>query len=361
MDEQEILSKLKAHVARHQSFSPDEQRPAQVHANISNIDLSHLSRLSAEVWAAREGVGQLNPRNRGLLNQVAQTFKKALQRSLSWYTRSLQTFNFKVARAIEEQGTAINSVERWLARLESELLKLQSEIPAAIERSSSTKASENEVLQESLRAAELAVQEQQSPYVELFRGLSPVVDLGCGRGEFLELLKENGVLAHGVDSDRSACEAARRKLLKVVEADVFEHLRQLSDRSLGGVFSARVIEYLSAHQQVKLISLLSEKMKPGGVVVIETMNPESTLGFGRNSRLDPTHVRAIHPELLKSILESNGFADVKICSLAPIEGLLTPVTDVGGMPGNTAPRHILSNATIRPMGTQAYAAVGRRS
>lgn len=353
------MAALKAHVARHQDFSHDEQRPAQSRTHVCSIDVSNISRLSAEVWIAREAVGHLNPRNRGLLDQLAQAFKKALHRSLSWYTRSLQAFHYKVAQAIEEQGTAINSIERSLARLENELLKMQSDIPAAIERSNKT--SENEVLQESLRSAELAIQEQQSPYAELFRGLSPVVDIGCGRGEFLELLRENGVVAHGIDSDRAACQVARRKLLNVVEGDLFEHLRQVPDRSLGGAFSARVIEYLSTHQQVELIALLSKKMKPGGLVIIETMNPESSLGFGRNSRLDPTHLRPIHPELLKSILESNCFADVKMCSLAPVEGLLTPVADSGDFSGNTETCHrLLPGASTRLTGTPAYAAIARQ-
>ena len=359
MDEQEILAALKAHVARHQSFSPDERRTASSRTDVSSIELSNISRLAAEMWTAREAVGQLNPRNRGLLNLLAQSLKKALQRSLSWYTRSLQAFHYKVAQAIEEHGAAINSIERSLARLENELLKMQSDIPAAIEQS---KVSENEVLQESLRLAELAIQEQQSPYVELFRGLSPVVDIGCGRGEFLELLKENGVDAYGVDSDRTACQVAHHKLLKVVEADLFEHLRQHPDRSLGGAFAARVIEYLPTHQQAELIALLSRKMKPGGLVVIETMNPESRLGFGRNSRLDPTHLRAIHPELLKSILESNCFAEVKICSLTPVECILTPASDSGDFSGNREERRrLLPSPDTHMMGTQAYAAIARRS
>ena len=128
MDEREILAVLRAYVARHQSSSPDEQRPALTRTDVSSIDLSNISRLSAEVWTAREAVGQINPRNRGLLNQLAQAFKKGLQRSLSWYTRSLQAFHYKVAQAIDEQGTAINSIERSLAKLENELGIMQSDI-----------------------------------------------------------------------------------------------------------------------------------------------------------------------------------------------------------------------------------------
>ncbi len=127
MDEPEILSRLKAHVARHQRFSPDEQRPVQPRSVGPKVDISNLSRLSAEVWTAREAVGQLNPRNPGLLNRSVQAFKKLMQRSLSWYTRSLQAFHYQVARAIEEQGTAINSVERSVRRLQDEILILKSQ------------------------------------------------------------------------------------------------------------------------------------------------------------------------------------------------------------------------------------------
>lgn len=358
MDEQEILSRLKAHVARHQSFSPDEQRPSQPRSDVSSIEVSNLSRLSAEVWTAREAVGQLNPRNSGPLNRLAQAFKKVLQRSLSWYTRSLQAFHYHVARTLEEQGTAINSVERSLRQLQDEILKLQNEIPA-IEQSH--QRSKDEFLQESLRTTELAIQEQLAPYVELFRGLSPVVDIGCGRGEFLALLKDHGIAAYGVDSDHAACEVARRKLLTIVDGDLFEHLRQLPERSLGGVFSARVIEYLPVHLQMGLISLCSRKIKPGGLVVIETTNSESTPGYGRTSYLDPTHLRTVSPALLKTALESNGFRDVRIGVLAAVEGCLAPTTQSSGL--FNRPRQggqLLPGASNSLADSQAYAAVGWR-
>jgi len=351
MDEQEILSSLQAYV--------DAQCPAPLPVEVSDIDVSNIGRLSAEVWASREAVGQLNPRNSGLLNRLVQTAKKVLQRSLSWYTRPLQVFHFNVARALEEQGTAITSIERALRQLEDRILKIQDEIPAIVRYN---QASQNELLQEALRATELAIQEQLTPYVELFRGRSPVVDLGCGRGEFLALLKENEIAAYGVDSDHAACEVARRKLLKVVDGDLFEHLRQLPDRSLGGVFSARVIEYLPVHLQLEFISLCSRKLKPGGLVVIETTNPESSPGFGRTSYLDPTHIRAVPPELLKSALETNCFQDIKICVLAPVEVCLAPVTQSGDFRNDTErSSRILNGASNSLVRSQAYAAVGRRS
>jgi 2-polyprenyl-3-methyl-5-hydroxy-6-metoxy-1,4-benzoquinol methylase len=357
MDEQEILLKLKAHVSRHRHFASDDPHPAPSRAGARSIDPSIISGLSAEVWASREAVGQLNLRNPGIVNQLAQAFKKALQRSLSWYTRSLQAFHLSVARAIEEHGTAIASVEQSTARLEDEVREIQSRIPALTRYN---RVSESEVVQESLWVAERAVQEQQAPYLELFQGRSPVVDVGCGRGEFLELLHQHGIGAYGVDSDPTACDVVRRKQLNVVEADFFEHLQQLPDRSLGGIFSARVIEYLPPHRQVEFIALLSRKTKRDGLVVIETMNPESAIGFGRNDRLDPSHLHAIHPELLKSLLESNSFGDVKLCSMAPVEGRLKAATPSGASFDASPCHRTAGPGGPRRLLTQAYVAMGRQ-
>jgi len=347
MDEQEILSSMKTYV--------DSQRPATLPAEVSNVDVSNIGRLSAEVWTSRDAVGQLNPRNSGLLNRLVQVAKKMLQRSLSWYTRPLQVFHFNVARSLEEQGVAITAIERALRQLEDRVSKIQNEIPPMVQL-----ACQNDVLQESLRATELAIQEQLSPYVELFRGRSSVVDLGCGRGEFLTLLKEREINAYGVDSDHTACEMARGKCLRIVEDDLFEHLQQLPDRSLDGVFSARVIEYLPRHMQLELISLCSKKLKPGGLIVIETTNPESTTGFGRTAYLDPTHLRAVPPEMLKSALESNSFQDVTICVLAPVEGCLAATQSEGFRSDPERCARILPDASNSLVGSQAYAAVGRR-
>ncbi len=327
MEEEEVLSVLKAHVARcHEAAS------TRLGASDIGVDPSRIEMLSAEVWNSSDAVGRLNPRNPGLLNRAIQTLKTIMQRSLGWYTRPLQEFHGNVARAIEEHGRAITSFHPIIV-----------------------------ALQEAVRTVELATQEQQSPYVQLFRGLSPVVDLGCGRGEFLELLKQSEIDAYGVDSDPVACHAARHKHLTVLQGDLFDHLRQLPERSLGGVFAARVIEYLPSNLRLDLIHLCATRLKPDGVIVIETINPESDFPFGRNSRTDPSHLRPIYPEILKSMLDSSGFREARICVLAPRVANLASVTeeavilaDAGGSAG------ILSGATGMS-GAQSYAATARRA
>jgi SAM-dependent methyltransferase len=298
MDEQEILSTLRAHVAHARSMGSNGHGDHRLPGQTARVDTAKLQQLAADMWRLKNGVGQLNPRNPGALNRAVQAFKKFLQRSLSWYTRSLNDYHDSVGHAIDYHVHAIAALQEQIAHLGGGL---------------------PEALEETLRAAQFAAQEHQAPYAQLFRGLSPVLDLGCGRGNFLEVLKREGIAAYGVDSDRFACEAARKRLLQVIHGDVLEHLRRLPDRSLGGIFSSRLLEYLPSHLQLELVTLCAAKLKPGGVLVMETTNPDSDTPFGRSSHIDPTHLRALYPEVLKLMLESNGFQDCRICVLAPQE------------------------------------------
>lgn len=383
MEEQEVLSILRAHVAAAQTDSstePGTKDPTDaslmedfsVEVTSGSIDPGMMDGLSTEVRNASHAVGQLNPRNPGLLNQVIQAFKRMLRRSLGWYTRPLQVFHLHVARAIEQHGQGINSLQSQLLSLPSRLLPLQNQQRYFQKELSSLQSQllslQNQVihltlhnpfaiaLEEASEAAKLATQEQQSPYVRLFEGLSPVVDVGCGRGEFLELLKDAGIESYGVDSDTSACEAVRRKHLTIVEADLFQHLKQLPERSLGGIFSARLIEYLPPHLQVEFVALCSSRLKPGARIVLETINPDSGSPFGRNWRLDPSHLQPIYPEILQSILESNGFHDSQICILAPHVVTSANTGEAGLHSGNGCGSEILAKPGVTH--APAYAAVG---
>jgi SAM-dependent methyltransferase len=327
MEEQEILSSLRAHLARYQEAASIRPGTADVGVDPSRIDM-----LSAEVWNSNNAVGRLNPRNPGVMNRAIQALKKTMQRSLSWYTRPLQDFHVNVARAIEEHGRAINAFQPTIV-----------------------------ALQEAVRTVELATQEQQSPYVQLFRGLSPVVDIGCGRGEFLDLLKHAGVDAYGVDSDPVACNAARCKGLTVLQSDLLDHLRQLPERSLGGIFSARVIEYQPSNVALEFISLCAKRLKPDGLIIIETINPESEFPVGRNSRIDPSHLRPVYPEIMKSMLDSNGFRETRICVLAPRVAEASDAVGEDGTLAGADDRGDIFSTAISVSRAQAYAAIARRA
>src|SRR4051794_29848659 len=122
--EQYILSALQARVVRSQQGVAVEGSKKRTKGPQPPTDFSYLTKTSSDVWKAQEEVGQLNPRSAGLINSLVQGSKRFLQRVLSWYTRSLQAFNHRVAIAIEEQSYAINSLDQSSQQLREEVRRL---------------------------------------------------------------------------------------------------------------------------------------------------------------------------------------------------------------------------------------------
>lgn len=187
-----------------------------------------------------------------------------------------------------------------------------------------------ETFETRFRGAPDELQAQYRDLASAFAGLSPVLDIGCGRGEFLDLLREVGVTATGVESDgRLAVDAAARGL-EVVHGDGLQVLSERDDESLGGVALVRVIEHLTPQEVLDLIALAAAKLRRGGRVVVETVNPQSLYVFSHAFYVDPTHTTPVHPEYLRFLFEQAGFSDVKLeWRSAPPEDdvLVEPTTD----------------------------------
>ena len=146
----------------------------------------------------------------------------------------------------------------------------------------------------------------------------PVLDLGCGRGELLSALQDQGLVARGVELSHAFVEKARAAGLTVVEGDCLEYLRGLPDKSCGAVTGLHIVEHLPF--QV-LIAVLRESLRvlaPGGVAIFETPNPENMLVGACQFYLDPTHLRPLHPETMRFVAEANGFSQVEIRRLHPV-------------------------------------------
>ncbi len=140
-------------------------------------------------------------------------------------------------------------------------------------------------------------------YVPRFDGQSDVLDIGCGRGEFLELLKARGVTARGVDTNHEMVEVCRAHGLDVTEDDALRLLMTLDDSSVGGIFAAQVVEHLQPRYLMRLLDTAAHKMRPGGVLVLETINPACWLAFFESFVRDVTHVWPLHPETLQYLTE----------------------------------------------------------
>jgi SAM-dependent methyltransferase len=208
------------------------------------------------------------------------------------------------------------------------------------------------------RGDEAEIRRRQKGYLEYFRGRDNVLDVGCGRGEFLELLRDNGIDARGVEAGRDQWLLCREKGLEVVQQDLFSYLESLPDGVLGGLFSAQVIEHFTAGDQLRFVSLAYRKTKQGSPVVVETINAQCVWAVMRNFFLDPTHVRPMHPETLKFAMNSAQFKNVELRFSSPMSDRLIP------------PLHLDSdvaefNRRIQDLnelmyGSQDYAAIGWR-
>jgi SAM-dependent methyltransferase len=141
---------------------------------------------------------------------------------------------------------------------------------------------------------------------------SPVLDLGCGAGDLLRLLVARGVDARGVDSDPESVALARSQGLRVDEGDALEALTAVEAGSLGALVLVQVVEHLPASRLVELVALAADKLRPGGLVVAETINPASLYVYGHALYLDPTHTTPIHPLYLSFLCQEAGFASVEV-------------------------------------------------
>ena len=161
-----------------------------------------------------------------------------------------------------------------------------------------------------MRGATSDVSGRQAVYVDDFRDSAPVLDVGCGRGELLALLRAAGVEARGVDADPDMVAFARGAGLDVEQADLLDHLVGLADASLGGVFAGQVVEHLPPSALVRLLELSHIKLRPGGVLVLETINPLSPLAL-RNYFADLTHAQPLVPATLDLLARQAGFRETE--------------------------------------------------
>ncbi len=158
---------------------------------------------------------------------------------------------------------------------------------------------------------------------------SPILDVGCGRGEWLELLRESGYTAKGLDLNRVMIDYCHSQGLDVLEEEVISYLRTLPDLSLGAVTGFHIIEHLSFPQLKNLLNEVTRVLKPGGLALFETPNPKNIVVGACNFYADPTHRNPLFPDTVQFLLESQGLSNVKIVYLHPVEGSPFDQEDAG--------------------------------
>lgn len=284
---------------------------------------------------------------------------------LASQSQALQRVQEHVVALGQEQAEKLNVVaertsraERRLGRLlyllaEGEQKAKEPEIPQkAVRLLDAEPEFDYFGFQERFRGSEKDVKQRQRAYVSDFRGHEEVLDIGCGRGEFLNLLQEAGIKAKGVDIDLDMVLHCQEKGLDVVRGEALAFLEALPDQSVGGIFSAQVIEHLEAGEIIRFAKLCHRKLQLGGLVIIETLNPENLFVHYRWFWMDPTHKRLVHPETVKFLFEMLGFAEVSCRFLPPADGPVTlpPL----GAPGASTPELHRFNAATEYLNRLLY-------
>jgi len=220
------------------------------------------------------------------------------------------------------------------------------------------------------RGSEAEIRARLIDYLPYFDGASNVLDVGCGRGEFLQLLKERGITARGLDLNPEMAEACRAHGLEASTGDALATLRALPDQSLGGIIAVQVIEHLKPAYLSQFLQTAFFKLRPGAPLILETINPACWVAFFESYIRDLTHEQPIHPETLQYMLQASGFASVDVVYRSPIAegGRLQRVTPRPEHFGETADpvtelvstfNHNVDRLNNRLFTFQDYAAIAR--
>ena len=273
--------------------------------------------------------------------------KRLLRKFMRWYVEPLaadqRVFNnsmLKLVDALSERTDAAiagrEQAERLVRELEERVVRLERRgpsgggAPAAVTVAAQPAAAalpDYFAFESRMRGSVEGVRDRQRPYVEDYRNAAPVLDIGCGRGELLMLLRDAGLEARGIDADADMVAYARGEGLDVEQADLVEHLGGLEDGSLGGIFMGQVVEHLPPGTLARSLELAAAKLRPGGVLVAETINPLSPIAL-RNYFADLTHAQPLVPETLELLARQAGFPNTEIRFLNEPERLTEPADPV---------------------------------
>lgn len=256
---------------------------------------------------------------------IEQNFRESVRQQHDDFTNELDRRTLDIQKRLWQDVEKIRGEYDRLIHTELRLLRQKlAATGAAVPASAVTTAPQEHPdidwmgFAEQFRGSEDRIREQQKCYVGRFAGASgEILDVGCGRGEFLEAAKAASLAARGIDQSQESVALCRSKGLDVEHGDMFAYLDSLADGSLGGAYCAQVVEHLPPATVPRLVKLLSQKLRLGALVAIETPNPECLAIFATHFYLDPTHTRPVPAPLLRFYLESEGFGSVQIERLTP--------------------------------------------
>lgn len=224
-----------------------------------------------------------------------------------------------IARLQHEQVSALFRDQEPLRSAQATTIKTGNNRPADAAEFEQLEAS----LSEFLRGDREAAKTDWDFYLALLKESSvtkEILDLGCGSGAWLEVLKDSGFQARGIEANQRLVDAGRQRGLEIIQDDVFEYLKGQPDTSLQAVTAFHLVEHLEFQALFRLLIEIRRVLKPGGLLILETPNPKNLVVGACNFYADPTHRQPLFPETLQFLLEAVGFVQTRITYLHPTEG-----------------------------------------
>lgn len=254
---------------------------------------------ASQLQALAEQVAEIYAWQRGIVEEIA-TFQNAVSGHLQSLTEQIQALTYELYAvpytAVPDTLMTVGSDGRTQIGYRD-----RSQPGSDIYRG----------FEDIFRGSEDFVRERQRVYLGFLSGRSPVLDVGCGRGEFLDLLAEAHIPAVGIDLDAGMIARCREKGHSVAHVDVLHYLAEQRDDSIGVIFAAQVIEHLAYPDLLSFLDLAHRKLIPGGLLIAETVNPHALSAF-KTFWVDLTHHSPIFPEVAAALCWLNGFSSAVV-------------------------------------------------
>lgn len=324
-----------------------------------------LSRTSEEVEVRRSEIVQVGQKiqelieNDAKLNQDIQVVDVKLHEELQRQAANTQ-------QQIETTQENIHYLTYKFNKAKKEGIKVQLEEMKPVIEGKGLRVKDNIELdyflfENKFRGTEKAIKKNQVHYLEYYKDKTNVLDIGCGRGEFLELLTENNIPATGIDVYDEFVEYCVDKGLNAKEDDALSYVRGLDTNSIDGIFMSQVAEHLENDYLLNLLAESYTKLQKGSYFIAETPNPTNLSTFTNNFYLDPSHVKPVHPATFKFMLEYVGFKDVEIVYTESSKpGYRLPLLEVNGGANLAEFNSGINCVTDMLFGSLDYAVIARK-
>jgi 2-polyprenyl-3-methyl-5-hydroxy-6-metoxy-1,4-benzoquinol methylase len=287
--------------------------------------------------------------HRKTIGPILVFFKKSIRKLLRWYinpafdaqrnfngsvTRSLNQITQLIPRLLEdsEKMSELYLLEKTKnEEMQNKLLVIETELGIHLDRKDSSSYELDYVLfEEKFRGTREAIITRQHYYLPYYIERANVLDIGCGRGEFIELLQANNVNVSGVDLNEDMVKYCQERGFKVTKENAIEFLKDIPDNTYDGIFMAQVIEHVTLEESIQLLESILRVLTPGGIVSIETINVQSVFAMSNWFYIDPTHVKPVHPATLDFLLQGIGYSRTEIKYLSPVPDVEAPSLEIDG-------------------------------